>query len=80
MKNKNAKIDRYQRKATFTSLEKFCIFAINKPENYIEVTEWANGEGFDVEINNFDGKRFQLTFGEFDALKHLIKNLYKDEL
>jgi hypothetical protein len=78
MKNKNAKIDKYQRKATFTSLEQFCIFDINKPGNFIEVTEWANGEGFDVEINNSDIKRFQLTFGEFDALKHLIKNLYKD--
>ena len=79
MKNKEAKLERNQRKAIFTSLEKFCVFAINKPSNFIEVTEWANGEGFDIEINNSDVKRFQLTHGEYDALKHLIKNFYKDE-
>lgn len=80
MKNKKAKIERSKRDAVFTKLEGFCIFALDKPSHYIEICEWTNGEGFDVEIVNSDSKRFQLTWGEFDAMKHLIKNLYKDEL
>jgi hypothetical protein len=54
-------------------LKIFAIFA-NKGD-YIEVTEWYNGEGFDVEVFGKLSSRFQLTWGEYDALKKVIKKL-----
>jgi len=33
---------------------------------FCEVTEWTNGEGFDV---NFDNKQFNLTHSQFYALQ-----------
>ena len=60
-------IDTNNRKNHFTSLKPYCIFA--KEHCYIEVTEWANGEGKDVEINSNGRERsFKLTHGEFQAL------------
>jgi hypothetical protein len=66
-------MNKYKRKAIFTELEDFCHFA-NKGD-YIEVTEWYNGEGFDVEVYGKLSSRFQLTWGEYDALKKVIKKL-----
>ena len=59
------------RKAIFANLKPYCHFA--QLDDYIEVTEWSNGEGHDVTIHNVDGiKNFSLTMGEFDALTVLI--------
>jgi hypothetical protein len=41
-------IKQYGRKAVFAELKTFCIFAAE--HDFIEVCEWKNGEGFDVEI------------------------------
>jgi hypothetical protein len=48
-----------------------------KAEDFMSVTEWHNGEGFDVEINSA-GRRelFQLTWGEYNALQVLVN--YKE--
>jgi hypothetical protein len=48
-----------------------------KDGDFMSVTEWHNGEGFDVEINS-SGRRdlFQLTYGEFNALQVLVN--YKE--
>ena len=64
---------KYEKQAVFEELKKHCIHAGNS--DYIEVTEWKNGEGFDVEINAKINARFQLTWGEFDALKLCISCL-----
>lgn len=61
---------RYERKSVMTELKKFCV--ISKEHDFMEITEWANGEGFDV---NTSDKSFNLTFGEFKALKKLVKAL-----
>jgi len=59
------------RKAKFMELKPYCIFA--KADDYIEVTEWTNLEGYDVTIHNVDGiKHISLTTGEFEALTVLI--------
>lgn len=63
----------YQRKAVFSGLEKYDHLA--NENDFIEVTEWYNGEGFDVEIVGRLSTRFQLTWGEFDALKKCIKEI-----
>lgn len=39
-----------------------------KDSDYITITEWANGEGFDVDIND---KRFSLSYGQLKAINIL---------
>ena len=56
----------YTRTAKFTELRNYDHLA--KDNDFIEVTEWYNGEGFDVVIND---RQFQFTWGEFEALKAL---------
>lgn len=67
-----------KRKTIFEELKGHCSFA--KEHDYIEVTEWTNGEGYDIDINMVNLKeRFQLTYGSFKLLKKLIKELNKYE-
>lgn len=49
------------------------IFKINKKDDFIEVCEWINGEGFDISIT--DKKIISLTRGELDAIDFLTKTL-----
>lgn len=70
-------MEKYKRNSVFSDLKKFDIFA--KDSDFIEVTEWYNGEGFDVEISSSLPERFQLTWGEYKALKKLVKELEKFE-
>ena len=60
-----------QRKSINDSLKKYCVYA--KDDNYIEITEWTNGEGWDINIS--DEKRISLTFGELEAINYLVKTL-----
>jgi len=66
-------MDKYTRKAVFSYLKKYDHIA--NEQDFIEVTEWKNGEGFDVEIVGKLSTRFQLTRGEYTALKKLVKKL-----
>jgi len=68
-------MDKYKRKAIFDELNRYDLIA--GKNDYIEVTEWHNGEGFDVEISSKLGARFQLTYGEYNALKKLVKKINK---
>lgn len=68
-------IENYEKKTVFAKLQQFCGFA--KEDDFIEITEWANAEGFDVDINGRKIERFQLTWGEFSAIKKLVKELDK---
>jgi len=73
MSKSEIKIKNYSRKAVFTELKPFCVFA--DEHDFIEICEWKNGDGFDVEVSGKLQQRFQMTYGEFEALKKLIKNL-----
>ena len=42
-------ISEYERKSLFAELKQWC-FGYGSEHDYIEVTEWANGQGFDVDI------------------------------
>lgn len=54
-------------------LDDYCIFA--NVNCIMSATEWSNGEGYTIEIDATHDKRcFQLTHGEFDALKALLKS------
>lgn len=65
----------YKLDAAFAPLEKFDHCA--KSDAFIEVSLWHNCEGFDVHLNSYGEQSFKLTWGEFKALKKLIKELDK---
>lgn len=55
--------------------------AVN-PQDYIEVTEWTNGGGYDITIvtSNWEKERnYRLSYGEFQALQSIINKLNSDE-
>lgn len=61
------------RKSINDKLSKYDILA--KDSDFIEVTEWTNGEGVDVSINE---RLINLTYGELEAINHLTKSLEYD--
>ena len=60
------------RKSVNSRLMDFCYLA-NK-HDFIEVTEWANGDGFDVTIND---TTLMMTHGQLKAIRILVKKLNK---
>jgi hypothetical protein len=69
-------MEKSQRKSVADDLKKYCHLA--KEADHIEVCEWHNGEGFDVELSTNENRRFQFTWGEFKAIKKLVKE-FDDE-
>lgn len=72
-------VELVDRKSAFAELKDFCVFSMGVRKgmgDFIEVTEWSNMEGVDVEIHDVDGKRkFMLTYGQFDAIKTCVKQI-----
>lgn len=58
------------RKSVNDKLKRYDYLA--KDEEYIEVTEWTNGEGYDITIND---KTIPLTEGQLNAINYLVKSL-----
>lgn len=59
------------RKCKYTELRPYCYLAADG--DLIEVTEWINGEGYDITIISKHGDRhLSLTDGELQALNVLI--------
>ena len=64
------------RKAVNDKLKKYDYLA--KDEDFIEVIEWTNGEGYDIIING--DKIISLTRGQIDAINYLVGSLeYKSD-
>lgn len=59
-----------ERTAKFTELKPYDFTA--KDHDYMEVCEWSNGEGVDVNISSNGDQRFSLTWGQWEALNALI--------
>jgi hypothetical protein len=59
-------MDVVNRKSISDDLHKYDYLA--KEHSFIEVTEWANGEGWDITI---DDRVISLTYGQLDAIKYL---------
>ena len=59
-------MDIVSRKSINDNLRKYDYLA--KENSFIEVTEWGNGEGFDITI---DDKVISLTYGQLDAIQYL---------
>jgi hypothetical protein len=66
-------IKRYKLDTAFASLRKFDHTA--KFDDFIEVSLWHNGEGFDAHLSSHGEQAIKLTWGEYKALKKLIKEL-----
>lgn len=60
------------RKSITDDLSKYD-YLINKDSHeWIEITEWANGEGWDISTSN---KHFSISIGELEAINYLTKAL-----
>ena len=70
-----AEIIAYKRESAFAELPSFDHLARNG--HFIRVTPWHNGEGFDIYIDSHASQSFSMSWGEFKALKKLIKELDK---
>lgn len=73
------KRDIYTRKAIFSDeLHKFCMFA--KENDFIEISQWKNGEGVDILIDTHltHEKKFSFTYGEYTLIKKMMKMLDDD--
>lgn len=70
----------YKLDSAFVELSKFDHFA--KPSDFLEVSLWHNGEGFDAHLStatSLGDQTIRLTWGEFRAIKKLVKALDKVE-
>jgi len=64
------------RRAAFVELHQLCIMSNPGSNDFMEVTEWSNGEGYDVIINAAGHEQtFHVTYGQLRALKKLVKAL-----
>ena len=71
----SSKIEYYQRKSVFAPMTD----GWHKDHDFIEVTEWKNGEGWDIEIAaSPNSKHVSLHFTEFAVIKELIALLEKN--
>ena len=55
-----------QRKSINDNLRKYDHLA--KENSFIEITEWGNGEGWDITM---DDRVISLTWGQLDAIQYL---------
>lgn len=60
-------MQQYKRESRMVNLKDYDHLA--KEHDFMELTEWHNGEGFDVVAGD---KQFSLTHGEFSALITLV--------
>ena len=60
----------YNKKSVIDDLKKYDY--LSKEDDFIEVTEWSNGEGISITINM---NTFELTFGQLDAINYLSQAL-----
>lgn len=60
----------YKRKSISDNLHKYDHLA--KKDDFIEISEWYNGEGYDITINE---KVISLTIGQLEAIIFLTKTL-----
>lgn len=67
------------RKSINDRLNKYTYSSNNS--DFIEVTEWTNGEGHDVVISTeFGEKHISISDGELDAINYLVQSLrYSDK-
>jgi hypothetical protein len=69
-------MEKYNKKSVYEKLKTFDY--LSKEDSFIEVTEWHNGEGWDITI---DDKVISLTHGQLAAINYLTSTLdYYEEV
>lgn len=65
-----------KRKTICDNLTKYDYLESNKSA-FIEVTEWTNGEGYDINfgLSNSIFNTISLTEGQLEAINYLVKSL-----
>lgn len=64
-------MEKNQRRSVSDKLKKYCYLA--KDDDFIEISEWTNGEGYDITIN--EKPVISLTHGQLDAINYLVQTL-----
>lgn len=59
-------IKEYNLKTVMVDLNEFDVLA--KESDFLEISEWKNGDGWDIKLNN---KQFELTHGQLEAINTL---------
>ena len=72
-KKSTKRIERYKLDTAFVFLVDYD--ATTKGDDFMEISMWHNGEGFDVILSSHGEQRFGLTWGQYKALKTLVKEL-----
>lgn len=67
-------MEHVSRKSVNDRLRKYDFMA--KEDDFVEVTQWANGEGYDITIED---RKMSLTDGELDAINYLVQTLRYSE-
>lgn len=67
-------MESYKLNSIRENLRKFDYLA--KEHDYIEVTEWRNGEGWNIDLN---GTVIQITDGQLRAINYLTQTLDYDK-
>lgn len=67
-------MEHVSKKSVNDRLRKYDFMA--KEDDFVEVTQWVNGEGYDITIED---RKMSLTNGELDAINYLVQTLrYSD--
>lgn len=68
-------MERNERKSINDSLKKYTYSGDDS--DFIEITEWTNGEGIDISISLVNGndKNYSLSYDELEAINYLSKSL-----
>ena len=65
-----------KRKSVHDKLSKYDYLSNHDSDDFIEVTEWANGEGWDISIGD---RLFSLNWDELAAINYLTAFLQYDK-
>lgn len=68
------KFELSNRKSVFVTLDD----GYHKKHDYIEVTQWTNGEGYDINISGVE--KLSVHFTEWDIIKKIIKKMDNGKL
>ena len=72
-------IKSYNLKAYFSAIKEYDWFA--KESDFLEVTEWHNGEGIDIHLSSARAEQcISITWGEWEALLALVASISGDEV
>ena len=56
-----------------SNIADFCL--LSKDDDFIEITEWSNGDGVDIVLSSLGYFIIPVTFGQYNLIKKLMKKL-----